>query len=65
MARSVWKGPVFHPSVLKKIKNKVRKPKIWVRNATILGEFVDHEFEVISREWFARIHSIDINQMVI
>ena len=45
MARSVWKGPVFHPSVLKKIKNKVRKPKIWVRNATILGEFVDHEFE--------------------
>ena len=46
MTRSVWKGPVFHPSVLKKIKQKLRKPKLWVRNATILGEFVDHEFEI-------------------
>ncbi|MHA1541036.1 MAG: 30S ribosomal protein S19 [Alphaproteobacteria bacterium] len=41
MARSVWKGPFVHPSLLKKVKKAVeensRKPiKTWSRSSTIL-----------------------------
>ena len=41
MARSVWKGPFIHPSLLKKVKRAVdendRKPiKTWSRSSTIL-----------------------------
>lgn len=41
MARSVWKGPFVHPSLLKKVKKAAeandRKPiKTWSRSSTIL-----------------------------
>ena len=41
MARSVWKGPFVHPSLLKKVKKAIeessRKPiKTWSRASTIL-----------------------------
>ena len=45
MARSVWKGPFVHPSLLKKI-DKLKgstnsKPiKTWSRNSTIIPDFV-------------------------
>ena len=48
MARSIWKGPFVHPSLLKKVdklKSGDKKPiKTWSRNSTIIPEFVGHSF---------------------
>ena len=48
MARSVWKGPFVHPSLLKKIDRlkegtgDKRPIKTWSRNSTIIPDFVGH-----------------------
>jgi len=55
MPRSIWKGPVIHPSILKKVKQKIRKPKIWVRSATILSEFIDSEFQIHNGKTFVTL----------
>ena len=44
MARSVWKGPFVHPSLLKKVdkqkdKTDKRPIKTWSRNSTIIPDF--------------------------
>ena len=49
MARSIWKGPFVHPSLLKKVdklKGQTnRKPiKTWSRNSTIIPDFVGQSF---------------------
>jgi small subunit ribosomal protein S19 len=47
MARSVWKGPFVHPSLLKKIDRlkegtgDKRPIKTWSRNSTIIPDFVN------------------------
>ena len=50
MARSVWKGPFVHPSLLKKIEkggNALKRPiKTWSRGSTIVPEFVGLKFEI-------------------
>ena len=51
MARSVWKGPFVHPSVLKKTAKandtSDRKPiKTWSRGSTIVPTMVGLTFEV-------------------
>ena len=51
MARSVWKGPFVHPSLLKKIdklKNEPNKKpiKTWSRRSTITPDFVGLNFTV-------------------
>ena len=43
MARSIWKGPFVHPSLLKKIdklKNEPNKKtiKTWSRHSTIISD---------------------------
>ena len=45
MARSVWKGPFVHPSLIKKVTKQIkdgskRPIKTWSRNSTIIPEFV-------------------------
>ena len=60
MARSVWKGPFVHPSLLKKI-DKVKdagnkKPiKTWSRNSTIIPEFVGLSFLIHNGKSFIPI----------
>ena len=60
MARSVWKGPFVHPSLLKKI-DKLKgstnsKPiKTWSRNSTIIPEFVGHSFLIHNGKSFIPI----------
>ena len=49
MARSVWKGPFVHPSLLKKIDKLKERPdkkpiKTWSRNSTIIPDFVGQSF---------------------
>ena len=49
MARSVWKGPFVHPSLLKKIdklKNEPNKKpiKTWSRHSTIIPNFIGPSF---------------------
>lgn len=51
MARSVWKGPFVHPSVLKKSAKAVdasdKKPiKTWSRGSTIIPQMVGLTFDV-------------------
>jgi small subunit ribosomal protein S19 len=51
MARSVWKGPYVHPSVLKKAakanETNDRKPiKTWSRGSTVVPMMVGLTFEV-------------------
>ena len=51
MARSIWKDPFVHPSLLKKIdklKGETgKKPiKTWSRNSTIIPDFVGHSFMI-------------------
>ena len=60
MARSVWKGPFVHPSLLKKIdklKDGIKgKPiKTWSRNSTIIPEFVGHSFMIHNGKSFIPI----------
>lgn len=51
MARSVWKGPFVHPSVLKKstkaLEANDKKPiKTWSRGSTIIPQMVGLTFDV-------------------
>jgi small subunit ribosomal protein S19 len=60
MARSVWKGPFVHPSLLKKIdliKNKSNnKPiKTWSRSSTIIPDFVGVSFLIHNGKTFIPI----------
>ena len=60
MARSVWKGPFVHPSLLKKIdklKNEPNKKpiKTWSRHSTIIPDFVGHSFMIHNGKSFIPI----------
>ena len=60
MARSVWKGPFVHPSLLKKIDKLKdvpnKKPiKTWSRNSTIIPDFVGHSFMIHNGKSFIPI----------
>lgn len=51
MARSVWKGPFVHPSLLKKVKEARAAAKnviikTWSRSSVILPDFVGLTFGV-------------------
>ena len=57
MARSVWKGPYVHPSVLKKAakanETNDRKPiRTWSRGSTIVPMMVGLTFEVHNGQKF-------------
>ena len=60
MARSVWKGPFVHPSLLKKIdklKNAPNKKpiKTWSRHSTIIPDFIGHSFMIHNGKSFIPI----------
>ena len=61
MARSVWKGPFVHPSLLKKIdklkgETGHKKPiKTWSRNSTIIPDFVGVSFMIHNGKSFIPI----------
>jgi small subunit ribosomal protein S19 len=60
MARSVWKGPFVHPSLLKKIdklkSGEQKRPiKTWSRNSTIIPDFVGHSFLIHNGKSFIPI----------
>ena len=60
MARSVWKGPFVHPSLLKKIDKikeggEKRPIKTWSRNSTIIPDFVGHSFMIHNGKSFIPI----------
>jgi len=60
MARSIWKGPFVHPSLIKKVeKQKVsdskRPIKTWSRNSTIIPEFIGQKFEIHNGKKFIPI----------
>lgn len=64
MARSVWKGPFVHPSVLKKATkaNEVndRKPiKTWARGSTIVPPMVGLTFEVHNGHKFIPVSVVE------
>ena len=60
MARSVWKGPFVHPSLLKKI-DKIKEGgdkrpiKTWSRNSTIIPDFVGQSFLIHNGKSFIPI----------
>jgi len=60
MARSIWKGPFVHPSLLKKIdkikSGEQKRPiKTWSRNSTIIPDFVGHSFLIHNGKSFIPI----------
>jgi len=60
MARSVWKGPYVHPSVLKKAakanETNDRKPiKTWSRNSCVVPPMVGLTFEVYNGKKFVPV----------
>ena len=59
MARSVWKGPFVHPSLLKKVEkggDALKRPiKTWWRGSTIVPEFVGLKFEIYNGKKFIPI----------
>jgi small subunit ribosomal protein S19 len=56
MARSVWKGPFFELSLLKKVESGTRGPiKTWSRRSTILPQFVGHTFNVYNGKKFVPV----------
>ena len=60
MARSVWKGPFVHPSLLKKIDRlkdgAQKKPiKTWSRSSTIIPDFVGYSFLIHNGKSFIPI----------
>ena len=60
MARSVWKGPFVHPSLLKKIDRLKdggqKKPiKTWSRNSTVIPDFVGRSFLIHNGKSFIPI----------
>ena len=60
MARSIWKGPFVHPSLLKKIDKLKDAPnkkpiKTWSRHSTIIPDFVGHSFMIHNGKSFIPI----------
>ena len=60
MARSIWKGPFVHPSLLKKIDKLKAAPnkkpiKTWSRNSTIIPDFVGFSFLIYNGKKFIPI----------
>ena len=60
MARSVWKGPFVHPSLLKKIDKLKDAPnkkpiKTWSRHSTIIPDFVGHSIMINNGKSFIQI----------
>ena len=60
MARSIWKGPFVHPSLLKKIDKLKDAPnkkpiKTWSRNSTIIPDFVGHSLMIHNGKSFIPI----------
>ena len=60
MARSIWKGPFVHPSLLKKIDKLKDAPnkkpiKTWSRHSTIIPDFVGHSFMIHNGKFFIPI----------
>ena len=60
MARSVWKGPFVHPSLLKKVDKLKDAPnkkpiKTWSRHSTIIPDFVGHSFMIHNGKSFIPI----------
>ena len=61
MARSVWKGPFVHPSLLKKIdrlkegSGDKRPIKTWSRHSTIIPDFIGHSFMIHNGKTFIPI----------
>jgi small subunit ribosomal protein S19 len=60
MARSVWKGPFVHPSLLKKVdklkdKANTRPIKTWSRHSTIIPDFVGVSFLIHNGKTFIPI----------
>jgi small subunit ribosomal protein S19 len=60
MARSIWKGPFVHPSLLKKIDRLKDAPnkkpiKTWSRHSTIIPDFVGHSFMIHNGKSFIPI----------
>lgn len=64
MARSVWKGPFVHPSVLKKSARAVeandKKPiKTWSRGSTIIPQMVGLTFDVHNGRKFIPVSVVE------
>ena len=60
MARSIWKGPFVHPSLIKKVEKQKssdskRPIKTWSRNSTIIPEFIGQKFEIHNGKKFIPI----------
>lgn len=60
MARSIWKGPFVHPSLIKKVEKQKetdskRPIKTWSRNSTIIPDFVGHSFLIHNGKSFIPI----------
>ena len=61
MARSVWKGPFVHPSLLKQIdrikegKGSKKPIKTWARGSTIIPDFVGQSFLIHNGKSFIPI----------
>ena len=60
MARSVWKGPFVHPSLLKKVdklkdKSGGKPIKTWSRHSTIIPDFVGVSFLIHNGKTFIPI----------
>lgn len=60
MARSVWKGPYVHPSLLKKVEEAKKAGKnvvikTWSRASTILPHFVGTTFGVHNGKKFVPV----------
>ena len=60
MARSVWKGPFVHPSLLKKIDKLKEAPnkkpiKTWSRKSTIIPDFIGISFLIYNGKKFIPI----------
>jgi small subunit ribosomal protein S19 len=64
MARSVWKGPFVHPSVLKKSAKATeandKKPiKTWSRSSTIIPQMVGLTFDVHNGRKFIPVSVVE------
>lgn len=55
MARSLYKGPYYNNSLIKKVKQLTKKKKVirtWARNSVILPEFLGYKFEIYNGNRF-------------
>ena len=60
MARSIWKGPFVHPSLLKKVdklkdKSNNKPIKTWSRHSTVIPDFVGVSFLIHNGKSFIPI----------